>query len=846
MKMILRGFIFLFLGCWAAVSGSSGTPGQLVTIGILPFLDDSGTQAPFPFLERIGQEFKLHLTRDYKDVLGRPISGGSLEGLAALSVDELAALGRQQGVKWVMRGGLLAAVSDKTGGDLICRLSLYCDLIDTESQVVSSFRAEGAATESGSTLDDALRWSAYAWDDPGIATTALARALDDALASLAGQVHASTVSIPSQVADEEVVPGEAAPSSAVPPSDSTQMDQDLQQLIAEAESLISGGAAASLGDITPLQQMLESLLASLDTKLGLLEQAEDTTAVDQQIAQQKEDLRNLVGDYTEQLAAAQAQPGYDEAAVGAETDLETKLKEILEKALADLLNIQEIQALPGSEGEGGQGDYVTGDVAGDEYEVTEEEMSDVYGVVTDEAGNPIEGATVVDSETGAAGVTDGSGSYSITGIPGGHVTNIQVIQAGKPVAGGKLVVPSGKPGIADWIVRPGGGGSSSSSSRVLPSTMIARSAKDGSSTGTIQGVVQNDQGQPVSHALVTVKDVGVVRTNSAGRYSFANVPPGAYDVTVQQPGAGAQAQRIQVKGRQMAQLRPVSAAKTPLPGVGNRNRAFVRGGDALIKGRVTDDKGKPLSRAKLTVFYPGGALKVFSDQHGGYEFRSLKQDTYRLLASKAGYKESSATVNLKKNKRASQNFRLKPAASPAVQRAVASQSRKQAAAVSLAKSGTATKTTATSTSKAKTDASKKSTATATTTTTTTGVKAATTQAAGTKTAGALSRSSVASAAAKASVQGTVIDAKSGKAVAGASVVLKGKPGAKTDASGRFRFSDLAAGAYSVTVKKTGYKDASASFTAKVDATASVRIRLTPLAVIKTAPVAIRKAGRPRV
>jgi hypothetical protein len=77
-------------------------------------------------------------------------------------------------------------------------------------------------------------------------------------------------------------------------------------------------------------------------------------------------------------------------------------------------------------------------------------------------------------------------------------------------------------------------------------------------------------------------------------------------------------------------------------------------------------------------------------------------------------------------------------------------------------------------------------------------------------------------------------------------MLKGKPGAKTDASGKFRFNGLAAGAYSVTVKKTGYKDASASFTAKADGTASVRIRLAPLATIKTAPVAIRKAGRPRV
>ncbi len=835
MKTVLKGFIFLFLGCWAAASGGFGAPDQLVTIGILPFLDDSGTQAPSPLLERIGQELKLQLTRDYQDVLGRPISAGPPEGPAASGVEGLAALGRQQGVKWVLRGGLLAAVSEKTGGDLTCRLSLYCDLIEAESQAVSSFRAEGVATESGSLLDDALRWSAYAWDDPKIAETALARALDAALASLAEQIHASATGVSPPVAAEEA-PVEAAPASAVPPADPYQLDQDLQQLIAEAESLISGGAS-SLGDITPLQQMLEGLLASLETKLGLLEQAGDTTAIDQQIAQQKEDLRNLVGAYSEQLASAQAEPGYDEAAAGAETDLETKLKEILEKALADLLNIQEIQASLGTEGEGVPDEYLTGEPAAEEYAVTEEEMSDVYGVVTDEEGNPIEGVTVVDSETGAMGVTDGTGSYSITGIPGGHVADMQVIQAGTPIAGGKLVVPSGKPGIADWIVRPGGGGSSSSSGRVLPSTMIAQGAKDRSTTGTIKGVVQNDQGQPVSHALVTVKDVGVVRTDSTGRYSFANVPPGAYEVIVQQPGAAAQGQRIRVMGRQAAQLRPVNSAKAPPSGAGTRARALARAGDALIRGRVADEKGKPLGRAKLTVLFAGGALTAYSDARGGYEFRNLKQDTYRLLASKAGYMKSSATVDLKKSKRASQHFKLKSATSPALQRAVASQSRKQAASGSTAKSGTAAKTAsaATSASKTKTDVSKTTTETAKTTKTTTGAKTGATQAAGTKTAGALSRSSAVSAVAKGGVQGTVVDGKTGKAVPGATITLKGKPDAKTDSSGRFRFGDLAPGKYTVGVKKSGYANGAGSVTVKAGGTASLRVSLNPLATIKRAP-----------
>jgi protocatechuate 3,4-dioxygenase beta subunit len=837
MRTILRGFVFLSLGFWAVAARGPVAPGQVETIGVLPFLDDSGTQAPPPFLERIGQEFKLHLTRNYLDVLGRSISAGSPEELAGSGVDELAALGSQQGVKWVLRGGLLAAVSERTGGDLTCRLVLYCDLIETETRTVTSFRAEGAATEPGSPLDDALRWSAYAWDDPGIATTALARALDEALAGLAGQVHAAAVSLPSPAVEEEAAPVEAAPPSVDQQADSYQLDQDLQQLIAEAESLISGGAASSLGDISPLQQTLEGLLASLNTKLGLLEQAEDTATVDQQIAQQKEDLRNLVDAYAEQLAAVQAEPGYDEAAAGEETGLEAKLKEILETALTDLLNIQEIQALLGSEGEAGQDEDLTDDPAADEYAVTEEETSDVYGVVTDEAGNPVEGATVMDSETGAMGVTDDTGSYTITGIPGGHVANLEVIQGGKPIAGGKLVVPSGKPGIADWIIRPGGGGPASSASRVLPSKLIVQIAKDRPATGTIQGVVQNEQGQAVSHALVTVKDVGIVRTDSAGRYSFANIPPGTYDVVVQQPGATAQSQRVQVMGRQAAQLRPVNAAKAPPSGVGTRDRALVRAGDAMIRGRVADERGKPLNRAKLTVLYPGGALTAYSDARGGYEFRNLNQDTYRLLASKAGYRESSATVNLKKSKRVSQDFKLKPTSSPALQRAVVSQGQKQAAAASTAKSGTATKTSsaATSTSKTKTDASKKTTETASTAKSATGTKTATAQATAARTTGALSRSSAVPAIAKGGVQGTVVDGKTGKAVPGATITLKGKPDAKTDASGRFRFGDLAPGKYTVGVKKSGYANGTGSVTVKAGATAALRVRLNPLATIKKAP-----------
>jgi uncharacterized surface anchored protein len=246
---------------------------------------------------------------------------------------------------------------------------------------------------------------------------------------------------------------------------------------------------------------------------------------------------------------------------------------------------------------------------------------------------------------------------------------------------------------------------------------------------------------------------------------------------------------------------------------------------------VADEKGKPLTRAKLTVLYPGGALTAYSDARGNYEFRNLKQDTYRLLASKAGYKESSATVNIKTSKRASQDFKLKPAASPTLQRAVASQGQKQAASGSATKSVTAAKpgSAAASSSKTKTGASKE------TTTTKTATKTATAQAAGAKTAVPLSRSPAASAIAKGGVQGTVVDSRTGKPVAGAVITLKGKPNAQTDSSGRFRFGDLAPGTYSVGVKKNGYANGTGSFSVKAGGTTSLRVRLSPLATIKKAP-----------
>jgi protocatechuate 3,4-dioxygenase beta subunit len=830
MKRIVRSVFFLWAFCWLGVAGAMPCRAQLVTIGILPFQDESGTHASPELLQRIVRDFKLKMTLAYKDVLGRQVSGEAWAAASAAGIEQLAALGKQQGVRFVIRGGLLAAISEKTGGDLKCRLELFCDIVDVDSLAVSSLRTEGEATESNSTRDDALRWDSYNWDSPDIVRTALGQALEAALRNLVDEVHAAAVA-PRQQVTEEAAQNVPASATANPTIDPYQLDQDLQQLITQAESLISGGAASNLGDITPLQQSVEGLKASMDTKLSLLQQAQDTAAVDQEILQRKQALQGLVSDYTQRLAAAPYQPANGQELTGERKNLSSKLSNLLDSTLNALLKIQEIRAALGLSSGGGQGEAPPAEAGAGESWPAEEQTSDVSGVVTDEAGYPMEDATVSDPETGASATTDGTGSYTIANIPGGRMANLHVVKGGNQIAVGRIELQPGNTGIADWMVRSGSGGSTSSTSRVMPSSLIVKSSGSRSNTGTIQGVVRNDRGQPVPRALVSVKGIGVVRTDSGGRYTFANVPQGSYELVVQRPGSAAQNQRIAVTGLKTVQPQTLCKTENASPGQAPRAQILVQGENTLLKGRVVDAKDKPLSRAKVTVVHPGGALAAYSDSRGSYEIHDVKQGTYRVLASKAGYADASTSIHLEKNNTASWDFKLKDSSSAAVLQAVASQNKRQPTSMTPAHTSAGSSTghkapTIQKTKLAPVKQTEKTTARQTPTKT--------------KTKMTTSSSQAQTAAVKGGVRGTIVDGKTGSAVSGATVVLKGKPNAQTDSAGQFNFGDLEPGTYSVSVKKSGYTSGSGSFTVKSGGVASLRVRLSPIVAAKPAPTAIRK------
>ncbi len=257
------GTVVLFLGlAWALTAAAAPCAGQLVSIAIVPFHDGSDAAAPGDLLNRIGRDFRQKLTLSYKDLLPRLVGAEVLPDPAAAGIGDLAALGKQQAARFLVRAGILAITSERSGSDLRCGFQIFADLVDTETQGVTSLRAEGEGVEAGAALEDARHWDAYIWTGPEFGQTALGQAIDAALTSLADQVHTAVLAPPAQGAGQTQPIEGQTPGAAAGGPDPYQTDQELQQLMAQAKSLISGAYAANL-DVTPLQQALDGVRSRL-------------------------------------------------------------------------------------------------------------------------------------------------------------------------------------------------------------------------------------------------------------------------------------------------------------------------------------------------------------------------------------------------------------------------------------------------------------------------------------------------------------------------------------------------------------------------------------------------------
>jgi ElaB/YqjD/DUF883 family membrane-anchored ribosome-binding protein len=608
----------------------------VVSVAIVDFQDDSGSNVPQPLRRKIAQDLQQKLLDAYKDLLPRLIATDA--SAQTLTVEQLVALGKQNGASFVVRGGVLSATTEPMAGKSGMKVQVYAEVISVESgTVVATARSGGTATQA----DPIEALSAVDPASENYPQSAVGQAFSVATGRLTEPIH-QAVTTPAVA--EVSTPAAAEASNA-------EADADLQQLITQAESILTSGGNASTESITAVQHALESLQAALAAKANLMEGGKDTAQADRDIATGKQALQTAIAQVTAELTAS---PATSTAAPTEEAAAQKKglLASIDEAASQALLILQKIQEMRSSLNTGQQPAATT--------TPTEQPVSEGTGVVVDENGNPVEGAQVTDQTSGATTVTDSYGVYHLQGLMAGKATTL-IVQKGPAKTSAQTQVSLGRPSVLDFQIKSSASAKGTTLA-VMPSTVVLKPAATG---GTLTGVVQDARGKPLARALVTLKGFGVARTNSQGQYMFLNVPAGTRELIVNPNGMAPKTTHVQVIARQRSETRIQFAANEQISkpvtrpvvssSVVNRPIAVRAGGVAV---HVIDAKTRrPISGVMISI---PGQRSLSSDSTGHLVLANLPPGIYQISATKGGYSAEQRTVVVKSGETSTVSFNLTP------------------------------------------------------------------------------------------------------------------------------------------------------------------------------------------
>lgn len=641
----IRG-LALILVCQAVVAQDSVVP-----IAIVSFQDDSGSNIPIELRQRLAQDLQQKFIVGYKDVLPR------IMAVDEPTLERLAATARQNGARFVIRGGVLAMIPEAMVEKNGVTTQIYAEVIAADTgSVVSTVRAEGKATQAGPI------------ELQSVATTL---AFGSAIAKLADSIHRAVTT--------PVVATEPAPPIAEQPALAEELqpaesDAELQQLIADAESILSTGTSASTAGITAVTQALGKLQTALTEKVTSLQSGQDTARVDARIATARQALETAVAQVTAEVTAAPETPLVEvERPTAERRTLLASVDEAASQALSILEKVQQMRAA--LRGEPSTPTDTSAPPA-------EESVSEATGVVLDESGSPVAGAEVTDPGSGARAVTDSSGVYHLRGLLSDRAIDL-VVRKGTSTTTARVRVPRGRAAVLDVRLKPRSAAGTASRTGILPSTVLLTSTVP--TKGTVAGVVRNADGRPVAHALVTLHGLGVARTDSAGRYSFVNVPAGTRQLTVTQAGLTPRSIEVRVlagksnaanvqlaraaapvitpprveiprRNPQPSQTVVTSGVATRVPPPILRAPQPVRTG--AITGQVLDARTRrPIAGAMISI--PGKGA-VSTDAAGRFRMQNLPPGTYQVGVGKTGYVSDRRAIVVRAGEDATLNLRVMP------------------------------------------------------------------------------------------------------------------------------------------------------------------------------------------
>ena len=639
---------------------------QVVPIGILSFQDESGMNAPADLGQKIARDLQQKLAVNYKDVLPRMLNS-SLDPSAssAMNVEQVVTLAKQHGVKFVVRGGLLAVTIEKAGEETKIGVQLYARITSVESGGDNNVRAEGIGFEKGPVAD-------LSPVDPkasGVREFAFDRALSAAIEQLAISIHdAIAASASTTAATIKPTPDSSIVTAETEGAQAAAADQELQQLIAQAESTLAGNPNSSTENINALRQVLEKLRSALAAKASRLEENKDTGAADQEIATRKQEMQTALANLTAEASASDTSARVQQPS-GEKKSLLARIGDFAGEATSLLQKIQELRSTLRSLREDQSAPQDPTSPAGPGPQ-TEQTTGEVTGTVTD-GGNPVEGALVTTQETGVSARTDVNGIFTLKGLTPGSLVQLSVTKNGQIIGSGQVEVLAGRTAVADFQTpsRPDGRIPVNAMPGVLASSLVSNRARNpGLSTGTLKGVVTDATGRPVPFALVQVAGVGLARTNALGQYSFVNVPVGIHQLTVRQSGMKPKSAQVTVATQTSAESQTQFA---PADAIARGRQSLIQvSAGTVLRGTVLDNQTHPLAGAKISVVQADTTVSVLTAATGTYALRNLKPGSYTVSVHKVGYQVASQAVTLKTAATEQRNFQLTPIASASVNKLI--------------------------------------------------------------------------------------------------------------------------------------------------------------------------------
>lgn len=254
------------------------------------------------------------------------------------------------------------------------------------------------------------------------------------------------------------------------------------------------------------------------------------------------------------------------------------------------------------------------------------QVGHLQGVVYDKNSQVVDGATLVESETGQTVTTDGSGSYTFIDMKSG-VRSISVSKSGFTTQSFNVQIVTDQTQYQDiYLDTP---------------------------LGSVQGTVKDaSTNQPIAGAILLVGvPYGAIYysavTDAAGNYTLTNVKAGTLTIYAGADGYIAANSPVTVIAGQVAtsnfSLSPDLALTT---------------GTVTGVVRSSASGNPPVAGAQVTL--ASSAISAFTQADGSYTLQAIPAGAQTINVSKAGFQTASASVTVTAGQTVTQDFTMTP------------------------------------------------------------------------------------------------------------------------------------------------------------------------------------------